>query len=351
MIDWENGYSVYEWRLMRFDEVAWVPKTQMFGVENVSIERSSTDDVSLLESASLNLTRDAGDEFEEGWYQLDALFVDFSGGFERQPIMTMLCESGSSSTRYHYDDVSVSGYSVLQPVSERKFLAGEYVPKGTDGVQYVKDLLKGSTPAPVVTSGSFVLDSYLVFDANISYLQAAWEVLTAGGWCMQIGGDGTIYVVPKPTESKLDLSTAGAKLVSPGVSKNFDLHNVKNRYYAIEGGETAVATNTDPDSKTSYQRRGRWIDEVDLSPTRLYGETLLEYAERMLQGESTVVAERQYTRDYRPDVHPFDIVTGSTASIGFDGELRILSQSLECGKGIKVKEKSGQEITLWRATT
>ena len=62
---------------------------------------------------------------------------------------------------------------------------------------------------------------------------------------------------------------------------------------------------------------------------------------------STVRDERTYTREWWPGVHPGDIVRGSLASAGLDGDMRVSAQSFECGAGIVVTENAYGEVRTW----
>ena len=52
-----------------------------------------------------------------------------------------------------------------------------------------------------------------------------------------------------------------------------------------------------------------------------------------------------YTREYAPDVYAYSIVKASIN--GMMGDLRVTSQSIECGHGITVQEKAEKEVALW----
>ena len=112
----------------------------------------------------------------------------------------------------------------------------------------------------------------------------------------------------------------------------------------MDNGTVAVATNDDPASSVSRAARGRWVDKVDTSPVLVNGESLEMYAERKLVEESTVLRRYSYEREYWPGVTPHSIVRASLPANGVEGDLRVISQSLECGKGVKVAETAGLEV-------
>ena len=259
---------------------------------------------------------------------------------------TLLFEKASSRFEKNSRVSSANGRSVLQPVADRKLARGTFAAAGSDGAAYAGKLISQCTPAPVHVEGSFTLSDNIVFDIGASYLEAAWTVLKANDWCIQIDGRGEIYVRPKPSDVALELSMTTTGLLVPGVDDEFDIVDIPNRYYAINDDEVAVAENMDPESPVSYVSRGRWVDEVDEGPTLVDGEPLEAYAKRKLAEMSLVTRKYTYRREFWPDVFPFSRVRATIASNGIEGDLRVLQQDLECGKGVVVTETVGMEVQL-----
>jgi hypothetical protein len=48
-------------------------------------------------------------------------------------------------------------------------------------------------------------------------------------------------------------------------------------------------------------------------------------------------------------VYPYSVVKASADTIGVDGNLRVLSQSIECSHGAYVTEQAYREVKLWQA--
>lgn len=338
MIDWTQAYGV-DWRLVEVDADTWASGNAISYVQSVTVNRDCTDDYPLLETATLELTHGT-ESFAPGYYRLEAMF--YQGGVkERQALMTMLCESDSGTRNHGRIDLEVDGLSVLQPAKDRHLLAGEYVPKGANAPQRAAEYLKRCVKAPIEIQGSFIIDDYLVLDADISYVKAAWIILDAADWCMQIRGDGTIVIKEKPKDPELVLDKVNAKLVMPEMTFEKDLSDIPNMYIAVDQGVTAVARNDDPDSATSTVTRKRVIDEIDRSPVRINGETLDAYAKRMLEKRSTIVKTRRYSREWWPEIYPFTVVRGTLSQEGLVGDMRVLTQSFKCGNGVLVSETAG----------
>lgn len=167
---------------------------------------------------------------------------------------------------------------------------------------------------------------------------------------MQIDGHGTVHVTPMPEDPSLELGHANARLLIPGVSRDIDTSEVPNHYVAVDGDQTAEATNDDPTSETSTVARG-YVDDgdsPDTSPKRVNGETLAAYCARMLEEKSVVKDVRQYRREYWPGVHPYSMVRGTMPSVELEGDLRVRRQSLTLGRGIVVEERAEAEVRTWQ---
>ena len=347
-MDWSAGYGA-TWRVYRVDRRTWADAELLGGVSDVSVERDCDEDAPLLERGSMTVDAAVGSAFREGYYRV---VMTATQGVEsvRVDVATLLCCSVSGDVNRAVDVREVMGRSVLYPASTAELEPGSYAPAGVDGVRFCAGLLRASINAPVVTRGSFTLDQHLVFDNGTKVLAAVWTVLDAGGYVLQVAGDGTVSIVPKPSEPDLVLDRAHARLLHPGIHHELDYSEVPNRYTASDGAEEAVAVNDDPASVTSTVTRG-WVHDVrDDSPKRVNGETLQSYADRRLEEESMVYDARTYTREWWPGVVPFSVVRGTLASVELDGDMRVMSQTLTCGLGITVEEMARREAHTWLRT-
>jgi len=341
MIDWTGGYSA-TWEIKTVNERTWDDDGALPLVTSVDVRRDGTDDVPLLETGTMEMDGRPG--FEGRWCRI--YMVAEQGGAERHAMATLLFEKASAHFEKGAYTTSMTGRSVLQPAADRKLYRGAFAAEGSDGAAYVGRLLSACTPAPVHVEGSFTLSDDVVFDIGASHLDAAWAVLKAGDWCIQVDGRGEVYVRAKPSEVALELSIANTGLLIPGVDDDYSLVDIPNRYYAVNDSEMAVATNEDPTSPVSKASRGRWVDEVDESPTLVDGEPLEAYAKRKLREASLVTRTYTYKREWWPGVTVFSRVRATIPSNGIEGDLRVLKQELECGKGVVVNETSGMEVQL-----
>ena len=342
-MDWSKSYSA-RWAVYSVDRETWSDGAELNGVVSVDIKRSSGD---LIESGSMKVDMNPTESFEDGYYRIVMTAVQ-DGVEERVDVSTMLFRAESGSIDRSNAERDINGCSVLKPADTKKMTAGDYAPKGADGAAWAAEALRGCIHAPVDVSGSFTLESHVVFDIGSTLLEAVWLVLEAGGFTMIVEGDGTVRVCPMPSEPSLVLDQAAASLLMPGIEYDADLSEIPNRYTAIEDDiYIATVENDDPNSPTSWRTTGYVIDEVDTSPTRVDGETLAAYARRKLSEASTLPEKRTYKREWYPGVYPSCVVRGSLASVGLDGDMRVESQSLECGAGIVVQEEASKEVRTW----
>lgn len=348
MIDWRAGYSS-SWRVFRVNRETWADGELVRGITSVSVETTMDEDAPLLERGSMSADTAIGTDFEEGYYRV-VMTAEQSGVIERVDVCTLLCSIVEGDNNRGNDNRSIQGRSVLYPASSTELAPGSYAPKGVDGAQWCAEVLRDCINAPVSVEGGFTLEDHFVFDPGTYVLTAVWKVLDAGNHVIRLAGNGTARIGPKPVSPAISLDSANARLMHPGIHHALDYSDVPNRYTAIEGSEEAVAVNDDPSSPTSTVSRGWVHDARDSSPIRVNGETLSAYAARRLEEESIVNDSRTYSREWWPDVVPYDLVRGSLASVDMDGDLRVVRQSLRCGTGIVVEEESRKEIELWHRT-
>lgn len=347
-MDWSQDYNV-EWRLMHVDKDTWADDSMADFVKSFHIDKDATSNVPMVESASIEVERPVGTDWKDGWYRFEGLFTQGSQT-ELIPVGTFLIESADDTVDFGTSVSTLSGYSVLKPASDKAMLLGSYVPKGVNGAEYAARLLRECVFCPVMVESGFTLDDYLAYGEETSYLKVVWDLLDAGGFCIIISGYGEILIKPKPATSALVLNSSSRCLLFPKIQRSLDRSQVPNVYRAISGDTWAEAVNDNPNSVVSTVSRGRRVDMVDTSPTRINGETLAAYAERRLEEESTLQKTFSYKREYSPDVHPFDMVSATLSDFGFEGDLRVLSQSIDCGAAITVSETSAMIIKEYEAS-
>lgn len=336
-MDWTRSYAA-TWRVCKVNRQTWADAEELKGVDAVSITRTA--DGNLLESGSLELSG----EFEPDYYRI-IMTAEQGGEVERVDVATLLFDVAGGKYNFGVNSMSADGFSVLYPASVTTMLAGEYAPKGINGAEYAGRILAAAINAPVEVEGSFTLNEHIVHEVGSSVLDAAWDVLNAGGYIMQIDGRGTVHIRARPTEPSLILSSENARALMPEVSYESDISEVPNRYIVIDGDSKTVAVNDDPESIVSLAQRGYAVDVVDTSPAPVDGETMSQYAERKLHELSVMKDERSYKREYAADVNLYSTVRASLDEL--EGDLTVQAQTIECANGIVVSEKAVKEIKLW----
>lgn len=347
-MDWSSGYTAH-WRLRRVDVATWADADDVQGLETASVELKDGSTDHLLVSGGFTVVTPVGVDVGAGYYRL-VLYADQGGSVERQDVATLWCECAHTETQRGRTVHELTGRSVLYPASVRTLAAGSYAPNGAGCLTWAARLLAECLSAPVIVDADTEphLSANVVMNAGTTALDAAWRVLDACGATIQVDGGGTVRVLMKPTEPTLVLDRVAARLLHPGVTDDLDLSTVPNRVVAERGGVRQMAVNDDPTSEVSTVRRGYVHDAYEGSPTLVGGETLYGYAARRLEELSTVQQRRTYSREWWPNVYPSDIVRGSMPSVGLDGDMRVVRQSLDCGHGIKVTEEAAREVRLWQ---
>lgn len=345
MIDYSRSY-VSRWRVYRVNERTWLNGEPLDGFVNgsISVTRDASGDAPRIESGSMEVRG----ELPRGYYRI-VMESDQDGTTATDNIATLLFETSDGDERRGVLWATAQGQSVLYPAYTERIATGEYAPAGVDGAQYAARMLRRCVKAPVVVDGGFTLNSQIVHEFGARILEAVWQVLAAGGFVIQIHGDGGIHILPMPTTPALVLDDTGAELLTPGTKYGNSTASMPNRYRAEDELETAVVVNDDPGSSVSTVARGYIYDELDTSPCPVDGETLERYAARRLEELSTLEETREYSREWARDVYPFSVVKASADTIGVDGNLRVLSQSIECGHGAYVTEQAYREVRLWQA--
>lgn len=337
-MDWTKSYTS-TWRVFRVNRKTWADGEMLKKVDSASVSRTA--DGRVLESGSLEVSG----KFDTDYYRI-VMTAEQGGEIERVDVATLLFEVKGGEVDFGRTVHSIDGFSVLHPAETTAITLGGYAPSGVDGVQYAKELLEGAINAPVETEGSFTLNDHVVHELGSSVIDAVWAVLDAGGYIIQIDGRGVVHIRPKPTEPSLRITNSSIGMLTNGINFESDMSDIPNRYIVIDDSNNVViAENNDPESIVSTASRGYFVDMVDTSPTPVNGKTLQEYAHDKLKELSIMKDERTYTREYAPDVYLYSLVRASIN--GLQGDLRVESQSINCGKGITVNEKASREIALW----
>lgn len=320
-------------RMSRVETGSWERFAEVPKVRSIRVDRSRSDEAPLMETSEVVIDAGALETFGEGWYRLG-----FVSEGRYQPVATHWFSESSREWGAGRSTVTLSGRSALYPASARSLRPGSYAAKGCDGAAEAGRLLSECVVAPVVVEGSFSLGDHLVYDLDSSRLAAAWQLVKAAGWCVQVEESGLIRVMPEPAEPALVLDAATSSTIRPGVVGEVD-DVVPNAYVAIDGSESAEAVDDDPARPTSTASRGFRVEAWDTSPVRIDGEDLGAYASRKLAEAMAVKRRFTYERRYVAGVLPFDVVRGMLPRSGLSGDMRVVEQTVSIeGGGVSVSE-------------
>lgn len=326
-----RGYTAF-FRVCKVDQDTWLPGGVVSGVKSASVMSSVNDNTPLLQSGSIETTG----VIDEGYYRIEMVAESV------EPVATLLFKTDGKDFDYGVWDGSVSGRSVLAPASERKVPKGTFVPAGADGAAWCRRTLHEVIHAPIEVHGSFSVAEDVVIDLGASRLDAVWQVLDVGGWCMQIDGWGCVHILEIPTQPKLRLTKDNQDLFLPQIGSTLDTFEVPNVVIVYEGRERVEVANDDPASATSTVSRGRRIEHVESDPQRKQGETLRGYAVRRLAELSDVYESIAVKREWVPEIMPYDIIEGTIPACGLDGTFRVLEMNPEMKRGILLAETWGR---------
>lgn len=350
-MDWGNSYTS-KWRVMYVDPNTWADLQPVYGIESVSITRSAADDVPLLESAEFKVLHDIDEDFPYGWYRLE-LVTDQNGSVELTSVGTFLVDRTSEEYDYNRKLTSLKGHSVLYPVSRMMHEDGAYIPRGMDGPEWCKRLIDECLPFGLevnVVGGGFRVNDYVVYSSNDSYLKTIWGILDTSGWCLQVDGNGNIYVKPIPDNPTFVLDHYQARILHPNVHKDRDLSDIPNVFKVITDDEIVVVENNDPAdiSEVSIPARlGMRFVEQETNPVMIDGESGFMYAKRRLRALSVSNVTLSYSHEYVPLLLPFEKVGGYIKGYGPVEEMMVERQTLNCDEGIYVEEEASIAEELW----
>lgn len=323
-INWAASLRL-SWRLVEIDPSMWEPGEAVGGVVSANVTRDARG--ALLESGSVTVEVHPDYQPAEFWGRLEVV-AEQGGVIERWPVATMLMTPGDMTVSRGRKLVPYDCSSVLKAAADTVLPTGYSVPANGDGAKAAADILAAVLPCPVYRMGAFTLDEAMVLSRGTSRLDAARMLVDAAGWCIQVdaGGGVTIREVPSAPSIVLDSSTAS--LLCTQVNDGGASYDAPTAYIAVDGLQTARAEVP----------AARQVEVYDDAPKRVNGETLQDYADRMLSELRAQSVSRSYRRAWVPGVTVFDMVEGNLPEAGLDGSMHITSQRFSLGGEFVVEE-------------
>ncbi|WP_238560313.1 hypothetical protein [Leucobacter sp. UCD-THU] len=239
-------------------------------------------------------------------------------GADPWPIATMLFTSPRTVTRDDRTTHTVDLLSKMAVVDEDTVETRYSLPAGTPIIPTVVALIESTGETRIATTDSdTALAAAMVWDAGTSKLTIINDLLGAAGyWSLWCDGGGQYRVEPYvlPAERPLAGEFAAGEFAihQPGWEREQDLASVPNRFVVVGQGDdeepalAAVATNEDPESRFSFQARGRWITRTE---TGVEGtqDVLNALAQRRLIDAMSPVAKLAVTHAIVP-LNPNDLI-------------------------------------------
>ena len=332
-MNWKTGYSA-EYYMTRVDPITW-RDTGRIEITNGSINRASE---GLRESASVGCVN-YGDMIEQ-WVRI-WLEAKQEGSSARVPLFTGLATSPTNNYDGKAMDNSLQLYSVLKTVADVALLRGWYAPAGMSGGLVIKNLLSVA-PAPVVIAeNSPALSNHIIAEDNETHLTMTEKILQAINWRMKIGGDGSVYVEPKPTEPTITFDPLENDMIETSIMVQADLFSCPNVFMAVDNDLVAIARDDSEDSPLSTVNRGREVWKVETSCDLADNETIEQYAFRRLKEEQKIQKRATYTRRYYPELCPSDLIRMHYPEQGLEGVFTVSSQSID----LSYSANTSEEIT------
>ena len=315
----------------RIDPVTW-RETERFEVTGGRITRS---DEGLRHAADIDYKGYFPDL--EQWVRI-YMDTEQNGASAHEPVFTGLACAPDGSFDGVVETGALQCFSVLKAAEDVDLPRGYYVLAGTDGARAVLDLLD-VIPAPVEAAvGSPSLQATIIAEDGENRLTMADKILTAINWRLRISGDGSVWIGPWSAEPVASFDALENDCVEPQIRYERNLFECPNVLRAVSDELTAIARDEDQDSILSVQNRGREVWETETDVNLGSGESIAEYAVRRLRELQTVLLTAEYTRRYRPEVMPGDVIRLTYPAQRLKGLFTVTDQDVSLGFAADTRE-------------
>ena len=336
MIDWSRGYSA-SYYAEQVDPATW----RDVGVIEITGGTIKRENEGKRQSADIDCIN-----YQIPIEQWIRVYMDIEqvGSSAHIPLFTGLATTPDRDMHGALSKNSLACYSVLKPAEDIVLERGWYVMAGTNAGDIITDLLFAS-PAPVEIGDSIPsLFETIVAEDNETCLSMLDKVLDAIGWRLRIDGDGTIQILPVPSDAVASFDPLANDVIEPDIKISQDWSACPNVYVAVSRGEIGIARDDDPSSPLSTISRGRevWIRKSGV--TLADNESITEYAVRMLREAQRAELMASYTRRYVPEVMPGDLIGLKYPEQNLNGLFEVGSQSVKLGHCAATSEEVRQVV-------
>lgn len=332
MINWSKGFSA-RYYLTQVDQQNW-KDLERFEITGGTIKRSTGElrHSATIEAGSTVLN---GEPLIRVWLEATQ-----EGESSRIPLFTGYATSPSRSINGTLIEHSFECYSVLKPAADVLLPRGWYAPVDINVIDQVKELLKVTNVPVAIVGDTFglTLGSAVIAEQNETNLSMAEVLLKSANWRLLITGSGQIILTPYSFEAVEVFDARTNDIVEPQVKDSYDWYSCPNVIRVVLNDTYAEWKDEDPKSRWSIPNRGRevWVEET--SPKLNDRETLTEYAIRRLAELQQVGRTVSYSRRFRPDIFPEDVVALNYPQQDLLGNFMVTEQTISLGYGASMEE-------------
>lgn len=352
MADWtssmEQTYEYYE-----VDPATWKDKKRLTTIKSSSINRDASAET--LGSASIEIVDMVGECY------IRIYLVTIQNGLkERYPLGTFLVQTPQTSFDGTNNNVTMDAYTPLIELKENQVPLGFTLLKDENILANAYNVAKDHCRCPVINtvSDKVLLDNF-VSNTEETYMTFLKDLLKEAQYQFDVDEMGRILFTPiQKTEALQPVYTfddGNSSILYPEMTLKHDLYGIPNvvEIYYTSGTISlyTIIKNEDPASPTSINNRGREIIYRMTNPKGLPGiptqDILDEYARNVLEELSSIEYTITFSHGYYP-CRPGDCVRLNYKRAGLqDIKAKIISQSITCKSGTKVKTTAVFTKKLW----
>lgn len=330
-MDWRKGFSSrYYVTVLDRDTLRDLRRIEITGG---TVKRANSE---LRESADVDCVNysDTTEQFIRVWLEAKQ-----NNDSSHIPLFTGIATSPGKNIRGTLVTNTLECYSVLKIAQDMLLPRGWYAPKGIGGGSLIRDLL-GVIPVDIsISENSPGLKSAIIAEDGENRLSMTDKILSLMEWRMRLDGYGNIFIEPYNYNSVATFDALENDVIEPSLSVTYDWFNCPNVYRAVLDDTYAVARDDDPNSVLSTVNRGREIWVEDSSVYLQEGETLSEYAEKMLLTSQQSSTSISYDRRFDPSVYISDAIRLNYPAQKINGTFLVTSQSITLGYNAKTSEE------------
>lgn len=351
-LDWSRSMiQSYEFYLV--DPATWKDLQRIDVITKCSIDWDYTSNT--IGSAKVTCTENFGE-----WYIRAYLNAKQDGVEYRRAMGTFLILTPEDNFDGKISSWDLDAYSPLIELTETYPPLGYTIPKNQNILQMASALCSEHMRAPVVppSFGTDTLFEDFVASPDETWLDFLTALVLQANHKIMIDEYGRVLFVPIRSTNSLSptmrYTNDNSSILLPSVRQTRDLYSIPNKVDVIlstsDSYLASTAINNNPESPTSVQARGRYIELRDTSPNLSGNPTQAQldaYAERMLKEASVL----EYTVTY---THGFcDTAIGEGVLLHYpeaglnNAKAKVTLQSIDLSPGCTVQETAVYTSALY----